>query len=107
MVLDIENGKGEGGGVPVEFPGRSGMKGKFRIAGAVFFTVKMRCPQHGMGGAQGDEGLYVGEEVFICVKAVPVQPGDLVILTVGVIVPVLSVGKFITGQEHGNTAACE
>ena len=37
----------------------------------------------------------------------PVQPGNLVILTVGVVVSILGIAEFVPGQKHGRTPAAQ
>src|SRR5208337_4549734 len=42
------------------------------------------------------------EEFLLPVVQVPVQPGELVVLAIGVIVPLLGVPDLVAGQEHGD-----
>ena len=57
------------------------------------------------------ESNHVPEEfkqVRIFVQQIPVQPGDLIILAVRIIITITSVAEFIAGEEHrGSTAAHE
>ena len=45
--------------------------------------------------------------VFIFTLPVPVEPGNLIVLTVCIIVSVLRVQEFVPGEEHGSAAAHE
>ena len=48
------------------------------------------------------EKLIKGSVFF---QKLPVKPGDLIVLTVAVVVSELGVGELIPGQEHGSAAA--
>ena len=45
------------------------------------------------------------KEVFVFPEKVPVQPGDLVVLAVRIVVAVARVPEFIAGEEHGRPPA--
>jgi hypothetical protein len=47
----------------------------------------------------------VVEEFRVRVQTIPVNPADFIILAVGIIVAVLRVSHFITGENHGNALA--
>ncbi len=52
-----------------------------------------------------DHVLIELEVILVSRQKVPVEPADLVILTVAVVVAVLGVSEFIARQDHGRTAA--
>src|SRR5689334_20120756 len=43
------------------------------------------------------------KEVLLAIVELPIQPGDLVVLAVGIIVPALCVADLIAREQHGNT----
>ena len=54
------------------------------------------------------EGYHIPEEIVylpIFLEPLPVQPGDAVVLAVGVVVPELRVAEFVPGIEHGRAPA--
>src|SRR5262245_54218919 len=54
-----------------------------------------------MRSSQPDQQLKEPEQVSIGVEEAPVNPADLIILTVGVIVPALCPPELVAGQDHG------
>ena len=50
--------------------------------------------------AESDHKLEKLEKVAVFVQITPVEPGDLVILTIPVIVSVLGIAELISGEEH-------
>ena len=59
----------------------------------------------GMLHAECDHILEEFKQVFVFLKQRPVQPGDPVVLTVGIVVAVSCIGKLIPGEEHGSPSA--
>ena len=55
--------------------------------------------------AEPDHGLEKGEELLIFCKQTPVEPGNLIVLAVAVVVAILRVAEFIAGEEHRRAAA--
>ena len=53
--------------------------------------------------AQHDHALQKGQQFLIGRLEVPIEPADLFILAVGIVVTVLGVADAITGKQHGNT----
>ena len=47
------------------------------------------------------------KEPGIPLQIAPVKPGDFIILTVGIIISILRISKFISGQKHGGPAAAK
>ena len=48
---------------------------------------------------------FKGEELLIFCKQAPVEPGNLIVLAVAVVVAILRVAEFISGEEHRRAAA--
>ena len=46
-------------------------------------------------------------EVFVLFQVIPVEPGDLIVLTVGIVVALLRVQELVSGQNHGHAPAEE
>ena len=70
----------------------------------------------GRGGLSADNGVCFAEgdhlrdkveQILVVFQPGPVQPGNLVVLTVGVVVAELGVGKFVPRQEHGSAPAAQ
>src|SRR5207248_892257 len=61
---------------------------------------KLRSPEHRMFPAQPNQFFGKAEELLLFLIAIPVEPADLVVLTIGVVIPCLSPPKFITAQDH-------
>ena len=57
------------------------------------------------------EGNHVAEKtvnVSVFLQEVPVQPGNGIVLAIGVVIPELGIAEFVSGQKHrGSTAAQE
>ncbi len=45
------------------------------------------------------------EHIPVLFQKAPVQPGDLVVLAVGVVVAEFRVAEFVAGEEHGRSPA--
>ena len=58
-----------------------------------------------MGFTEINHVLKELENISILLQKSPVQPGGNVILTVGIVVAKLCIAEFVSGQEHGDTAA--
>ena len=61
--------------------------------------------QHLVHPAELDDFLEEVEEVGILLQVVPVEPGNLVVLTVGVVVTPLRVAHLVAREHHGNALA--
>ena len=107
MILCVQEGKCQRRSLRVDLPGLSGVEGEFGIARPVLFTVKMRGAKHGMGRPQSDQITHIVVQVLISAQTVPVKPGDLVVLTIGVVVSELSIGELVAREQHGHTPAHE
>ena len=46
-------------------------------------------------------------EIFMLFQVIPVEPGDLIVLTVGIVVALLRVQELVSGQNHGHAPAEE
>src|SRR4029434_7121552 len=68
---------------------------------------KTCAPQTGMALAEGDELLDEAEHVPLGFAERPIEPAQLVILAVRVIVPALGAQYFIPGQNHRHPLAQE
>ena len=55
--------------------------------------------------SESDHILNKFKMVLVGPQIIPVQPGDLAVLTVSVVIAVLRVGELITGQDHRRPAA--
>ena len=58
-------------------------------------------PDHPVLLAEADHILEELEHIPVGLQPVPVQPGDHVVLTVGVVVAELGVAELVSGQKHG------
>jgi hypothetical protein len=58
----------------------------------------MLAGEHRMGLAEPDQSGSKFDQVPV--SLLPVKPGDIIILTVSIIVAFLSVAHFVTGQKH-------
>ncbi len=58
--------------------------------------------QHRMFVAERHQLAHEFQQRRVFLWQIPVQPGDLVILTIGIIVPMLGTAHFVAGQQHGN-----
>src|SRR2546425_10009061 len=54
-----------------------------------------------LGAPQVDHGAYKIVKSLLGFRELPVQPGHVVVLAIGVIVPLLAMAEIIAGQEHG------
>ena len=63
---------------------------------------KMPSPEDGLLAAQFDERPDELEEAFLLVVENPIDPGDFVVLAIGVVVSLLGATEFIPRKEHGN-----
>ena len=55
--------------------------------------------------AEPDHVLEKGEEFLIFCKQAPVEPGNLIVLAVAVVVAKFCAAEFISGEEHRRAAA--
>ena len=60
---------------------------------------------HLMFFAVGDHEFKELKEIPVLFQKAPVQPGDLVVLAVGVVVAEFRVAEFVAGEEHGRSPA--
>ena len=60
---------------------------------------------HGMFFPESDHVLVEPEKIPVETHIIPVQPGYVVVLTVTIVIPVLGVSEFVTGQDHRRAAA--
>src|SRR5262249_29043248 len=56
-----------------------------------------------LGASQVDHGAHKVGESLLCFCEIPVHPGHVVVLAIGIIVSLLAMAEIITGQEHGHT----
>src|SRR5581483_9292138 len=62
-------------------------------------ALEERAPsEHTMVGPEGDE--IAAEREQLLVDVLPVQPRDLVVLAVGVVVALLRAADLVTGEQH-------
>ena len=61
----------------------------------------------GMLQAKADHITEKIKQLPVLFQKPPVQPGNLVVLTVGVVVSILGIAEFISGQEHGRAPAAQ
>ena len=57
-------------------------------------------PQQRELSSEFKQALYLRSEIRIFLQAAPVHPADLVVLAIGIVIPLLGVPEFITGQDH-------
>ena len=58
--------------------------------------------QHRMRSSQMDELPYKGQQRLLLGGQVPVEPADLVVLAVGVVVATMGAAHLVAGTEHGH-----
>ena len=58
------------------------------------------APDYRMPSPKPDHFFKKKVLLFVGIQPFPVQPGNLIILTVGIIIPELSIAKLITCKEH-------
>src|ERR1044072_6895514 len=61
---------------------------------------KLSAAKDRMGGAQHDQGAGKGEQGLLLARDVPVEPADLVVLTIRVVVPALRSADFVASANH-------
>ena len=64
------------------------------------FAPESAVPQEGVGFAKRDPQCKEPDDVVILLKQIPVQPGGLVILVVGIVVPALGIHELVASTEH-------
>ena len=64
-------------------------------------------PDGRMGQTVTDHEPEKCKQLPVLFQQPPVQPGNLIVLAVGVVVSILGVAKFVPGQEHGRTPAAQ
>ena len=71
-------------------------------AAAVYaLTLKERSPaKHGVFAAQMYQPLYIGEKGLLLAADIPMQPAQLVVLTVDVVVALLAAAEGIARRQH-------
>src|SRR5690606_26713103 len=68
----------------------------------VVFTDQEALPaQDGIGPAQGDQAAGEGQQPGAVLIQVPVDPTQLVVLAINVVVTLLGAAEFIAGEQHG------
>ena len=67
--------------------------------------VREHLADDGMPVAVGNHEAEEFEQIPVLLQQAPIQPGDLIVLAVGVVVAELGVAELVTGQEHGRPAA--
>ena len=67
--------------------------------------IRQFAPDHGVFMAVCDHKPEKFEQFPVFFQKAPVQPGDLVVLTVRIVVALLRIAEFVSGQEHGGAAA--
>ena len=65
----------------------------------------LAAAQPGVGVPERDQRAGEAEQFRILFRQRPVEPGQLVVLAVGVVVALLSAPELISGQQHGNALA--
>jgi hypothetical protein len=64
--------------------------------------------QHRQGLAQDQQALgELGEVPLVLADRLPVDPGDLVVLAIGVVVALLGAGELVAGEQHRRAAGQE
>jgi hypothetical protein len=54
-----------------------------------------------VGFSELDHTFEESKHVPIALEKIPIQPGDFVVLVVGIVVPFLGVHEFVARAEHG------
>ena len=72
-------------------------------AAARFAGQELAMPEHRMGAAKSDQRPGEAEQVAVARQPIPVDPTDLVVLTVGVVVAVLGAAELVARPDHGRT----
>src|SRR5262249_16739445 len=68
---------------------------------------KTRPPQAGVAPTEGDQLLDEAEHVPLGFAERPIEPAQLVILAVAIVVPALGSQHFIPGQDHRDSLTQE
>src|SRR5690606_1349082 len=66
---------------------------------------KAAAAEHAVSASELDQLAREGEEILVFAIELPVVPGDLVVLTVGVVVAALGASRLVAGEQHRH--ACD
>ncbi|GAA1243966.1 hypothetical protein GCM10009646_34600 [Streptomyces aureus] len=72
------------------------------LVGVRVTAEEAAAAQHRVGGSQGDGAPGELHQLALVLVHAPVGPGDLVVLAVGVVVPLLGAAQFVAVGEHGD-----
>jgi hypothetical protein len=64
---------------------------------------KSATPQERVIAPEPDQQAEEPEQIGIAFEEIPIEPADLVVLAIGVIVSALAPAGFVSGQNHGYT----
>src|SRR5262249_44460876 len=71
-----------------------------RVAARVPAGEEPRPAEDRMTTPKGDELSEEGLHVAVAIRGVPVEPADLVVLGIGIVVPTLRAQKLIAAEDH-------
>ena len=63
---------------------------------------KLSTPEDGMRRSKHDQPAGKCEERLLFTRDVPIEPAHVVILTIGVIIPILRSANLVAAADHGN-----
>ena len=88
-------------------PGLHAMPREVWVAKAQIVLVKevIFVAKHFVLTTELDDMLEVAEDISILLQVVPVEPRNLIVLTIGVVIALLRVAHLIARQHHGYTLA--
>ena len=71
----------------------------------VLVTEVLVVAKHLVLTAEMDDLLEVAEDVGVLLEIVPVEPGDFVVLTIGIVIALLGIAYLVAGQHHRDALA--
>ena len=86
----------------LRFPGIDSVIGNIRLSHSpvIHYLRLLLHMKHRMGLSEGNHLFYKGEQIPVILLKLPVQPGNLIILTVCVIISALTLAKFISRLDQ-------
>lgn len=64
---------------------------------------EMAASEYRVFVAHANDLAHEFQKFLVVVVDIPIDPADLVVLAIGVVVAILGASHFIAGQQHGNT----
>lgn len=66
-------------------------------------VLKLLAPERRMTTPEGDQILEKAKKITLRPGSAPIYPGQLIVLAIGIIVPLLGASDFVAVEKHGNT----